>query len=68
MFNAPRGDYLVEVTRADLGAGDAPVRGQLKIRAAGKTQVVPFVLSGARTDAARVRIFYTSRLVPVSGW
>jgi hypothetical protein len=68
VFNAPKGDYVVEVTRADLGERETPVRGSLKIRAAGSTQVIPFVLSGARADAARVRIYYTSRLVPVSDW
>jgi len=68
VFNAPKGDYVVEVTRAGLEGREAPVRGTLRIRAAGATQVIPFVLSGPRTDAARVRIYYTSRLVPVSGW
>jgi Vault protein inter-alpha-trypsin domain/FecR protein/von Willebrand factor type A domain len=68
VFNAPRGDYVVEVTRADMARSDAPVRGSLKIRAAGTTKVIPFVLSGARTDAGRVRIFYTSHLEPVRGW
>jgi len=68
VFNAPKGDYVVEVTRAGQDGRDAPVRGTLKVRAAGTTQVIPFVLSGPRTDAARVRIYYTSRLVPVSGW
>jgi hypothetical protein len=59
VFNAPKGDYVVEVTRSGLEERDAPVRGTLKIRAAGTTQVIPFVLSGPRTDAARVRIYYT---------
>ncbi len=68
VFAAPRGDYVVEVTRADLGGDDAPVRGSLEIRAAGKRKTIPFVLSGPRTDAARLRIYYTSRLVRVRGW
>ncbi|HNS98145.1 MAG TPA: VIT domain-containing protein [Polyangiaceae bacterium] len=68
VFNAPRGDYVVEVTRADAVDRDVPVRGTLKIRAVGTTQTIPFVLSGTRTDVAKIRIYYSSRLVPVSGW
>ncbi|PIE06021.1 MAG: hypothetical protein CSA75_01705, partial [Sorangium cellulosum] len=68
VFNAPRGEYVVELTRADITSGDTPVQGSLKIRAAGNTRTIPFVLSGARSDVARVRIYYTSRLERVRHW
>ncbi|MCU0691889.1 MAG: VWA domain-containing protein, partial [Polyangiaceae bacterium] len=71
VFNAPRGEYFVELTRASRESSDAPVRGTLTVQAAGSTRTVPFVLSAARTQVGTVRIFYTSRLEPVRslrGW
>ncbi|MCL2825199.1 MAG: tetratricopeptide repeat protein, partial [Polyangiaceae bacterium] len=65
VFNAPQGEYLIEVTRAASGS-DSPVRGTLTIRAAGVVKEIPFVLSHARVEAGSLRIFYTSRLVPVT--
>ena len=68
LFNAPSGEYLVEMTRANPGDDDVPVRGQLRIRAAGTSRSIPFVMSGARTSAGRIRVYYTSHLEPVPGW
>ncbi|MBI5533016.1 MAG: FecR domain-containing protein [Deltaproteobacteria bacterium] len=67
VFNAPAGDYVIEVTRAD-GEGSAPVRGTLNVRAVGQTRSIPFVLTGRRAEVGSVRITYTPRLVPVSTW
>jgi hypothetical protein len=68
VFNAPKGDYVVEVTRANHTDSSGPIRGTMKIRAVGSPREIPFVLSGPRTDVARIRIYYTSRLVPLSSW
>ncbi|MGK4001348.1 FecR domain-containing protein [Sorangium sp. So ce1036] len=70
----PRGRYLVEIARASTGEGPsasaAPgaldvVRGELTLRLAGATRKVPFTLTGARLELGTVRVFFTSRLVPV---
>ena len=63
------GAFVVEIVRADAtdGAG-APVRGKLRITSAGRTQVVPFVLTGERAQVARVDVRWDSRLEPVSAW
>ncbi|WP_438016365.1 FecR domain-containing protein [Sorangium sp. So ce315] len=72
--NLPRGSYLVEISRASSGDGaslsppsGAPdvVRGELTLRLAGETRKVPFTLEGARRELGTVRVFFTSRLVPV---
>ncbi|WP_437277567.1 VIT domain-containing protein [Sorangium sp. So ce375] len=71
----PKGSYLVEIARASAaeGAGAStagagalgPVRGELTLRLAGETRKVPFTLDGARLELGTVRVFFTSRLVPV---
>ncbi|WP_437588701.1 VIT domain-containing protein [Sorangium sp. So ce1000] len=73
----PKGSYVVEIARASAvdGAGASttgagagalgPVRGELTLRLAGETRKVPFTLEGARLELGTVRVFFTSRLVPV---
>ncbi|WP_437895920.1 VIT domain-containing protein [Sorangium sp. So ce124] len=73
----PKGSYIVEIARAsaveDAGAptpgasAPGPVRGELTLRLAGETRKVPFTLEGARLELGTVRVFFTSRLVPVDG-
>ncbi|WP_437633008.1 FecR domain-containing protein [Sorangium sp. So ce854] len=72
--NLPRGSYLIEIARASSGDGASPsppsgapdvVRGELTLRLAGETRKVPFTLEGARRELGTVRVFFTSRLVPV---
>ena len=65
--SSAQGPFVVEVVRA--GAADAsglPVSGKLRITALGRTQVVPFVLTGTRAQVARVDVRLASRLEPVA--
>jgi hypothetical protein len=59
----PQGSYTVEITR--VGNGTAPVRGEVKVRFGNEVTKHPFTLIGARTEAGTVRVFFTSRLVPL---
>ncbi len=68
LFNAPAGDYIIEVTRADGSGSGVPVRGSVTVSVAGATRALPFTLSGVRTDVGSARLFYSSRLVPVGDW
>ncbi|WP_437688244.1 VIT domain-containing protein [Sorangium sp. So ce176] len=70
----PKGSYIVEIARASAGEEGAPsappggagvVRGELTLRLAGETRKIPFTLEGARREVGAVRVFFTSRLVPV---
>ncbi|WP_438025024.1 VIT domain-containing protein [Sorangium sp. So ce233] len=67
----PKGSYIVEIARASTGEDAAPsaptgvVRGELTLRLAGETRKIPFTLEGARREIGTVRVFFTSRLVPV---
>jgi hypothetical protein len=63
------GAFVVELVRAD-GTDDSgpPVRGRLRITSLGRTQLVPFVLSGRRAQVARVDVRFESRLEPVNDW
>ncbi|WP_438006036.1 VIT domain-containing protein [Sorangium sp. So ce321] len=70
----PKGSYIVEIARASTGDGPSPsavpgapevLRGELTLRLAGETRKVPFTLDGARREVGTVRVFFTSRLVPV---
>ncbi|WP_437527667.1 VIT domain-containing protein [Sorangium sp. So ce726] len=71
----PKGSYIVEIARASAEEGasnpgasaSGPVRGELTLRLAGETRKVPFTLEGARLELGTVRVFFTSRLVPVDG-
>jgi hypothetical protein len=65
--NAPAGDYIVEVSRADRDSSE-PIRGSLIIRAVGTTRTIPFVLTADRVEIGTVKVFYTSHLVPVNNW
>ena len=59
----PQGSYIVEITR--VGNGTAPVRGEVKVRFGSEVTRHPFTLIGARSEAGTVRVFFTSRLVPL---
>lgn len=61
------GAFVVELVRASAGeAGrDAPVSGRVTIRAYGQVREVPFTLTGARTQVARVDASWEAQLVPV---
>jgi hypothetical protein len=64
----PAGRYLLEISRAG-GAGDrAPARGEITLTLPGETRRVAFSLDGARAELGAVRVFFTSRLVPVDDW
>ncbi len=60
------GPFLVEVVRSGGAAGERPVAGRLRITALGRTQVVPFVLAGTRTQVARVTMGMDSRLEAIA--
>jgi hypothetical protein len=64
------GAFVVEMVRsnaADAGerTRDVPVSGKVTIRAFGQTREVPFTLTGARTQVARVDARWEAELVPV---
>ena len=62
------GNFVIEVVRAS--SSTQPVSGELTIAMpGGETRKVPFVLTGNRAEVGSMRVFFTSRLVPVSsGW
>jgi hypothetical protein len=63
------GAFVVELVRADATDDSGPpVRGKLRITSLGRTQIVPFVLTGRRAQVARVDVRFESRLEPVSEW
>ncbi len=63
------GAFVVELVRADASDDPGPpVRGKLRITSLGRTQLVPFVLSGRRAQVARVDVRFESRLEPVNDW
>lgn len=59
----PQGNYVVEITR--VGNGSEPVRGDVTVRFGGEVTRLPFNLLGPRTEVGTVRVFFTSRLVPL---
>jgi hypothetical protein len=62
------GAFVVEMVRSAAGEGrDVPITGKLTIRAFGQTQTVPFTLTGARAQVARVDARWEAELVPVEG-
>ena len=63
VVNLPSGSYVVEITRTRVTSDPSPVRGSVTIRAAGDTRIIPFVLSGARSEVGKIDVQYTSRLV-----
>jgi tetratricopeptide (TPR) repeat protein len=55
-----RGNYLVEISRADTSQG--PIRGTLDVTVLGVRRAIPFELANARTVAGRVAVSMQSRL------
>lgn len=65
----PQGNYVVEISRASGEEGNIPIRGDLTLRLGNNVRTAPFTLTGPRTEVGTVRVFFTSRLVPVNfGW
>jgi hypothetical protein len=64
LTNLPSGNYVVEIVRARSDSAD-PIRGEVTLQLVGETRKVPFTLTGARAEVGTVRVFFTSRLVPV---
>jgi hypothetical protein len=63
------GPFLVEVVRADGASSERPLAGKLRITALGRTQIVPFVLTGTRAQVGRVNVGMDSRLEAITdGW
>lgn len=65
LTGALSGSYIIEVARADGADANVPVRGELTLKLAGETRKVPFLLTGARAEVGTMRVFFTSRLVPL---
>lgn len=65
LSNLPAGEYVVELTRSSIDDVGETVRGELTLKLVGETRKIPFALSGARAEIGTVRVFYTSRLVPL---
>jgi hypothetical protein len=64
----PAGNYVVEVVRADAIGQRRPIAGELTFNLpGGESRVVPFQLAGERVEVGTVRVFFSSRLVPVGG-
>lgn len=73
VLGLPRGNYVIEISRASgsASAGAAPaatVRGELTLKLVGQTRRIPFTLTGGRVELGTMRVFFTSRLVPVEGF
>lgn len=65
LTNALSGSYVVEIARASGTDVNVPVRGELTLKLAGETRKVPFLLTGTRAEVGTMRVFFTSRLVPL---
>ncbi len=65
LTNALSGSYIIEIARADGTDTNVPVRGELTLKLAGETRKVPFLLTSARAEVGTMRVFFTSRLVPL---
>ncbi len=65
LTNALSGSYVVEIARAGGADTNVPVRGELTLKLAGETRKVPFLLTGTRAEVGTMRVFFTSRLVPL---
>ena len=67
--NLPKGNYVVEISRAAGGdAANEIARGELTLKLAGETRKIPFTLTGPRLELGAMRVFFTSRLVPIEGF
>jgi vault protein inter-alpha-trypsin-like protein/FecR-like protein/VWA domain-containing protein len=70
----PQGNYVVEISRAGGQGADtaSSIRGEVTLRLGGDVRKLPFTLAGPRAEVGTVRVFFTSRLVPVDfgfgGW
>jgi hypothetical protein len=58
-----RGNYLVEISRADGATGT--VRGSLDVSVLGDHRALPFELTGSHAIVGRVSVTLTSHLEPV---
>lgn len=67
--NLASGNYTLEVVRAKSSSGTLPpVSGEITLTLpGGEPRKIPFTLNAARGQVGTVRVFFTSRLVPVSG-
>ncbi len=65
LTNALSGSYVVEVARVGTADANIPVRGELTLKMPGETRKVPFLLTGSRAEVGTMRVFFTSRLVPL---
>jgi len=65
LTNALTGSYVVEIARANGADANIPVRGEITLKLAGETRKVPFLLTGQRAEVGTMRVFFTSRLVPL---
>ncbi len=62
------GQYVVEIVRASGDGSTIPVSGEVTMTLpGGETRRVPFTLNGPRTEVGTLRVFFTSRLVPLDG-
>jgi hypothetical protein len=61
------GPFVVELVRAHGGDDARPVSGTLRVTSLGRTQTIPFVLSGDRAQVARVDVRMDSRLEAIDG-
>jgi tetratricopeptide (TPR) repeat protein len=68
LSNLPAGEYLVELTRASDDDPGETVSGELTLKLVGETRKIPFALTGPRAVVGSVRVYFTSRLVPIDGW
>lgn len=69
LLGAPKGSFVVEISRASGGDSSSEViRGDLTMKLAGETRKIPFTLTGARAELGSMKVFFTSRLVPVDGF
>jgi hypothetical protein len=58
----PAGTYLVEVSRTE--PGDAPITGEVAVRALSQDRRLPFTLTGERATIGRVVVTREQRVVP----
>jgi hypothetical protein len=64
----PSGNFMVEVVRAKSSASSGPITGELTFTLpGGETRKVPFTVTNQRAEVGSLRVFFTSRLVPLSG-
>ncbi|HSN98795.1 MAG TPA: hypothetical protein VLS89_10940, partial [Candidatus Nanopelagicales bacterium] len=67
LLGMPRGNYVVEVSRAaGRDTSGEVIRGELTLKLAGETRKIPFTLTGPRAELGSMKVFFTSRLVPAN--